>query len=61
MLTIDRFTLREFGKSLQEDECSIATIEKCMRDVKALAFFCKGKIEDKSQLLVYKEYLKEKR
>lgn len=61
MLTLDSHMLEEFRKRLIECECSKATIEKYMRDVKVLAEFCNGQIEEKTQLLAFKEYLKEKR
>ena len=61
MLTLDSYMLEEFRKRLIEYECSKATIEKYMRDVKVLAEFCNGQIEEKTQLLDFKEYLKEKR
>lgn len=61
MIMLNMHTMEEFRKSLQEYECSKATIEKYTRDIKALSVFCKGKIEDKGQLLAFKEYLEGKR
>ena len=58
MLNLNHTALTEFRVYLQERECSRATIEKYMRDVRALAQFSGGQIEEKSKLLAFKEHLR---
>lgn len=61
MLMINEQVLESFRTYLEEYECSRATIEKYMRDIRQLSAFCKGEIRDKTQLIGFKNYLKEKR
>lgn len=61
MLAINEGVLESYRLYLQEHECSRATIDKYMRDVRQLGAFCGGSIQEKSQLLGFKEYLLEKR
>ena len=61
MLIINEQVLESFRLYLEEYECSRATIEKYMRDIRQLSAYCKGEIRDKTQLIGFKNYLKEKR
>lgn len=56
-MNLNETVILEFANYLQVRECSKATIEKYVRDIRALKSFCGEQIEDKSALLCLKEHL----
>lgn len=56
-MNLNETVILEFANYLQVRECSKATIEKYVRDIRALMSFCGDQIEDKSALLCFKEHL----
>lgn len=61
MIEMDGKALAAFQAYLEERECSRATIDKYMRDVRTLAVFCSERIREKAQLIAFKEELIKKR
>lgn len=57
MLTLDQNTIQRFKTYLEDRECSRATIQKYLHDIHLLAEFCAGKVEEKGQLIAFKEHL----
>ena len=57
MIIIDDCVLTAFKTYLQEREYTPATIEKYLRDIRALIRFCGETIRQKTDLIAFKDYL----
>lgn len=56
-MKLNETTFKRFRRHLEEGEASRATVSKYLRDVRLLADFCKNEMNEKAQLIAFKQEL----